>query len=146
MSQKISAAKSKNINVMTEVEDVDIQFMEDLDITAVFANLWDNAIEACENIDTDKAFIRFEIKKANGFLLVTVKNSYEGRLFTENDKIISSKPKHEGLGLSIIRSTTEKYNGLFVTEYTDTVFSAELTIPITNNISTRYCANYTITN
>lgn len=61
---------------------------------------------------------------------MNVKNSYEGGLLTQKGKILSSKPKHEGLGLSIILSTVEKYNGLFVTEYTDTVFSAELTIPI----------------
>lgn len=134
MSQKISAAKGKNIDVSTKIEDVDIDFMKDVDITSVFANLWDNAIEACEK--TSSPFIKFEIKKVNGFLLVTVKNSYAGGLLTQKGKILSSKPKHEGLGLSIIRSTAEKYNGLFVTEYTDAVFSAELTIPIPNGSPT----------
>ena len=48
LSQKISYAKSKGIKVNVSVEDVPMDFIKDFDITAIFANLWDNAIEACD--------------------------------------------------------------------------------------------------
>lgn len=45
MSQKIVAIK-----VTTRVENISLDFMDDFDVTAIFANLWDNAIEACDKI------------------------------------------------------------------------------------------------
>ena len=35
-----------------------------------------------------------------------------------------------GLGLSILRSTVEKYDGLLVTEQNNFIFLVEITIPI----------------
>lgn len=48
MSQKIISAETENIKVHTEIEDLLLDFIVDIDITAIFANLWDNAIEACK--------------------------------------------------------------------------------------------------
>ena len=50
MSQKIISAETENIKVHTEIEDLLLDFIVDIDITAIFANLWDNAIEACKKV------------------------------------------------------------------------------------------------
>lgn len=128
-SQKISLAESLNINVETKVEDINFDFMSDLDITALFANIWDNAIEASKK--AEEKHIAFEISKVNGFILITEKNSFNGKIKRNNDKILSSKKNHTGVGLSIIKSTVEKYKGLFTSNVENKTFCIEITIPIT---------------
>ncbi len=128
-SQKIALAESLNINVETKVEDINFDFMSDLDITALFANIWDNAIEASEK--AEEKHIVFEISQVNGFILVTEKNSFNGKIKRNNGMILSSKKNHTGVGLSIIKSTVEKYKGLLISNIKDKTFCIEITIPIT---------------
>lgn len=130
MSQKIAAAEKNKIKVKTRVEDLPLDFMNDLDITAIFANLWDNAIEACEKVDPEKRFVDLELKKVNGFVLINVQNSFDNNLKKRKNKIMSTKENHIGVGLSIIDRTIKKYDGLFVTETNDGLFKSEITIPI----------------
>ncbi|MCM1061675.1 MAG: ATP-binding protein [Eubacterium sp.] len=129
MSQKIALAEANNIKVTTDTQDIPLNFISDLDITALFANIWDNAIEACCKIDNENRFIEFVMKKVNGFILITVKNSFDGNIKTDNEHFISTKNNHVGVGLSIIKSISEKYNGLFVEEHTDSEFKIEITLP-----------------
>lgn len=129
MSQKIVLAEANNIKVTTDAQDIPLNFISDLDITALFANIWDNAIEACCKIDEENRFIEFLMKKVNGFILITVKNSFDGNIKTDNEHFISTKNNHVGVGLSIIKSISEKYNGLFVEEHTASEFKIEITLP-----------------
>lgn len=129
MSQKIASAEANNIKVTTDAQDILLNFISDLDITALFANIWDNAIEACSKIDEENRFIEFVMKKVNGFILITVKNSFDGNIKTDNEHFISTKNNHVGVGLSIIKSVSEKYNGLFVEEHTASEFKIEITLP-----------------
>lgn len=129
MSQKIASAESNNIKVITDVQDMSLDFISDLDITAMFANIWDNAIEACCKVDSHNRFIEFIMKKVNGFILINVRNSYDGNIKTDKEHILSTKNDHIGVGLSIIRSVIDKYDGLFVEEHTDSEFKIEMTLP-----------------
>ena len=130
LSQKIALAESLNIEVNTRVQDITFDFMNDLDITALFTNLWDNAIEACKKIESERRVIHFEIKKVNGFILINVANSFDGIIKRHNRQILSTKDNHTGIGLSIIKDTTDKYNGLYVINTDDNMFINEITIPI----------------
>lgn len=131
-SQKITLAESLDIEVNTEIEDISFDFMDNLDITALFANLWDNAIEACKNVDSERRFVCFEMKKINNFILINVKNSFDGIVKRHMGEILSTKENHTGVGLSIIKSTVEKYGGLHITTTDKLTFITEITIPINN--------------
>ena len=128
MSQKIAIAENNKIKVTTDVQDVSLDFISDFDITALFANIWDNAIEACCKVIDNNRFIEFVMKKVNGFILINVKNSYDGNIKTDKEHILSTKNNHIGVGLSIIKSIIEKYDGLFVEEHTDSEFKIEITL------------------
>lgn len=77
LSQKMSKAKSEGIKVDVSVDEINIDFIDDLDITAIFANLWDNAIEACARVENNK-YIKFSLSRYNGFLLIDLENSFDG--------------------------------------------------------------------
>lgn len=129
MSQKIALAEKNKIKVVTDVEDIPLDFISDLDITALFANIWDNAVEACCKVNDSNRFIEFVMKKVNNFILINIRNSYDGNIKTDKEHILSTKSNHIGVGLSIIKSVTEKYGGLFVEEHTDSEFKIEITLP-----------------
>lgn len=129
MSQKISAAEKNKILVTTDIQDIPFDFINAPDITALFANIWDNAIEACCKLVEPKRYIEFVMKKVNGFIFISAKNSFDGNIVTNKEYILSTKENHIGMGLSIIRSVTEKYNGLMVDEHTNSEFKIEITLP-----------------
>ena len=133
MSQKIAVAENENICIETDVEDVTFDFMNDLDITALFANLWDNAIEASRKIDYDNRKISFNVAQLNGFVMINVANNFDGNLNKTSTGFASTKKNHEGVGMTIIKSTVEKYNGLFNVENQDGKFIVEITLPIPVN-------------
>lgn len=130
MSQKILIAEKSDIIVNTKVEDLLLEKIQDIDITAIFSNLWDNAIEACLNTKRDERFISIIIGRVNDFIVISFENSFDGIIRQNGKVILSTKEKHEGLGLSIVRSSVEKYHGTLTTKYNQNVFKVEILIPL----------------
>lgn len=130
MSQKIAVAENENIKVKTDVEDLALDFVDDVDVTAIFANLWDNAIDACRKVADEGRFINVIVGQKSDFVMICFENSYNGIIEKEDSKIKSVKKDHTGWGLSILKTTAEKYGGMFFTEYDDKVFEAKVMIPL----------------
>lgn len=128
MSQKIAAAEAQGIEVSTDIEDISFDFMRDMDITSIFANLWDNAIEACER--SVIKHITVSMEQRGGFILINFKNTYDGKVIKSSKGFKSTKDGHRGVGLTIIRGTVEKYGGLLNMEAGSTDFSVEITLPV----------------
>ncbi len=129
MSQKITEAETDGIKVHTKVEDIAFDFIADYDLIAIFANLWDNAIEACKAIDGER-FIRVTVKKINGFATISFENSFDGKYRIKEGKLHSTKAEHEGLGMTIIEAAVQKHGGIMVTDAENNIFTTEITIPI----------------
>lgn len=132
MSQKIAVARAEGINVVTKMTDVSLEFMDDLDVTAIFANLWDNAIEACRKVG-DSKYINVQIGKLNNFIFISMENSCNGKLIPNGKYFESTKMAHEGIGISSIKKSVEKYNGFFSTKSDGNIFKSEISIPIIEN-------------
>lgn len=133
ISQSLNQAEKNGIIADVKMEDLSLSFISDLDITAIFANLWDNAIDACKEVNEGMRHIEFIMKKVNGFVIANIENSCstDRLLYNEKGKLLSSKNEHMGIGLSIVESTIEKYNGFFHINKTEQdKFIVELTIPI----------------
>ncbi len=129
LSQKMSKAKSEGIRVDVSVDEINMDFISDIDITAIFANLWDNAIEACRKAEQNK-YIIFSVSKFNEFLLINLENSFDGICKIKGRAFLTTKEHHEGIGLSSIQTSVDKYDGVFKTEANDNIFRSEITIPI----------------
>jgi hypothetical protein len=125
MTQKLRLAKEHGIKNFTRIENVDIGFMEDIDITALFANLWDNAIEACTEIPLNRRFINMYLITKNDMILVQFENSCKGEIPEERGHYVSAKGgEHAGMGLQIIHDTAQKYGGHFITDMKNDIFTA----------------------
>lgn len=130
MSTKMNEAEDAGVKVKVDAMDVDLGFMADVDITAIFANLWDNAIEANEAVPLDSRFIEVSLLENEGFLLLRFVNSYRNPVVEENGRMKTTKKKHEGLGVSIIRRTIERYGGSIQIHHEDGIFCVEIVIPV----------------
>lgn len=128
LSQKISKAKSNGIDVNIEMAEVQFNFMSDLDITAIFANLWDNAIEACDKAIKNK-YINMKISCYNNFVIINCQNSFNGEYIKQGISFLSTKKQHDGIGLSSIEASVKKYDGIFSVKADDNTFEIDITIP-----------------
>ncbi|MDO5424659.1 MAG: GHKL domain-containing protein [Eubacteriales bacterium] len=120
LNDKLDQARSLGIDVRAEVGDADFDDLRDLDITAVFANLLDNAIEAAK--ETDAPFLYLKINEVRDFRVVSIRNSR-----TEAQE--APRAGHMGLGLENVRKTLEQYHGTMQIEKKETEYQVSLMLP-----------------
>ncbi|RKJ48783.1 GHKL domain-containing protein [bacterium 1XD42-8] len=90
------------------------------DMGIILNNLLDNAIEACEKLETDKGFIRLSLKRKKQFLILYVENSFDGAApirkgsslpVTTKQSIMPDIVTDHGIGLENVRDMAERYFG-----------------------------------
>ena len=110
---KEDLARDKGIHMeihCTHSSDIGIA---DIDICSILGNLLDNAIEACEKIDTPDRKIVVDIHEKAGFLIVKITNS-----ITELTPVIKkigftskTDTANHGIGLRMVERICTKYDG-----------------------------------
>lgn len=131
MTEKIADAEQNHIRIRMNVEDVPFDNISDVDMTSIFANLWDNAIEACSRVDEEERMISVDIGKINNFIVISFENTFNGMFKkAKNGELVSAKKDHEGVGMSIIRATAEKYKGFYSYSAKDKMFNAKVMLPV----------------
>ena len=91
------------------------------DMGIILNNLLDNAIEACEKLESGKGFIRLMLKRKKQFLLLEVENSFDGTVPVQTDgglalpttkqSILPGIITEHGIGLENVRDIAERYFG-----------------------------------
>lgn len=110
-----------------------LDFMDIMDISSLFGNALDNAIESVEAIqEKEKRLIHLTISKNKGFIRIRMENCYGGELDFENGLPQTTKKdrNYHGYGLKSIRSTVQKYNGSVTVEAKDGWFELRILIPV----------------
>lgn len=117
-------AENKSIKFIISSDIVKLNIAEQ-DIISLFGNAIDNAIEACENIDKDEKWIKIVIKKSNEIIFIKISNSYNTKPIKIHEKYITNKKygKHHGLGIQKMKNIVNNYEGLFVTEVSNNIFT-----------------------
>lgn len=105
---------NRHIAFHTDIRSGIIDFIADADITSLFCNLLDNAIEAAGGIPD--SFIEISVckREKTPFIVITVINSSRKNPFDEqNDKLATTKldKRKHGFGIKSIRKTVAKYQG-----------------------------------
>lgn len=104
----------KHIDFHTDVRQGTIDFLSENDLTSLFCNLLDNALEAAEHFPTP--FIELTVKNRDRtpFTVITLINFCRTNPFSGPDNtLISNKPdrQHHGFGIKSIQRTIHKYQG-----------------------------------
>ena len=99
--------------------------MDDTDITKLFCNLLDNAVEAAEK--TKEKFVSIYVTQKGGDLAVSVKNS-SGEVDVSDLKTTKSDEDNHGYGLKSIDSVLEKYDSSIYQSYQGGVFETDIVL------------------
>ena len=133
ISSKLPVMKEKNIDFSSKgIIDGGLKW-KPIDICAVFANLLDNAIEACDKVLAEKRYIRMSIKKTEYQQIITIKNSTghkvdcsvfdnEGRFSTKSDG------SSHGYGMKNVNKALQKNGAMMEMGCDDTEFTVNIVI------------------
>ena len=113
LTQKVSEAREQQIHVITDILLISKISIKDNDLCAVLMNLLDNAIDASKaEIEKD---IHITLSVVKNYLNIQVKNKCSYDVLKENKTLKTTKndKDNHGLGLKIIHSIVDKYNGIF---------------------------------
>ncbi|MEG2685121.1 MAG: ATP-binding protein, partial [Erysipelotrichaceae bacterium] len=118
-----------NIKIMIS-DDINIDIY---DLCIVIGNLFENAVEACCRMGFKGRSIDIIMEVVNDYLIIKVKNSFNGVIKLDNDRYVTSK-KHGGIGLSSINGIVNKYNGNIKIDNVDNEFSVQVALAIKKDI------------
>lgn len=110
--QKDKECRDKGIELHIKSSNPKIDFMEEMDIVAVFSNLINNAMEAC--MASEKKEISLDLYTGNNaFTVIKTENSSDTEPVIVDGTIKSNKKDiyNHGIGIKSIKNSLKKYNG-----------------------------------
>lgn len=128
------ACKEQGITFEKQILYNDLSILKYIDTCTIFANALDNAVKACSDIQNGEKKITLEVKRTNDILSIIIENTKQNHVVYENEKFVSSKSDkyNHGFGVENIKMAVEKYNGIVSIDYTDTIFTLAISIPLLN--------------
>lgn len=128
INSKLSLAREKNIRLNTTLKIPEKLPLSDTEFCAVFGNLMDNAIEACEKIaDREKRFIRIYIGVFKKQFYISVTNATAGT--KRVTAYLTGKGGEHGFGLYRIDAIVRKHGGYLNRKNEPGVFATEVLLP-----------------
>lgn len=111
LNLKIGHCHSQNIDIKCEIES-DFDDFIDIDICVLIANLFDNAIEASD--DVEFPFISLSVRNEKNYLCIAIRNKINGSVMetNRNFKTTKSDKENHGFGLYSVSQIVEKYDGM----------------------------------
>ena len=128
LNDRLMICEDKGISAELAVDDVDLSFMRKSDITTIFMNLLDNAIEACE--ETESKRLQIKIKEIQKNIVVVIKNSCKEDTLISDKIGVSTKPGHMGIGLSNVRMALAGYGSRLKLEMENQMFISKFIVKI----------------
>ncbi len=110
-----------------------LDFMDPMDISTLFGNMIDNAIEAVSKIEAkEKRLIHLAVTKQKGFLRIRMENCVEEIPEFENGlpKTTKKDKKYHGFGVKSIQNTVKKYGGSVTMQAENGWFELRILIPM----------------
>lgn len=132
--EKSKYCMENNIDFNAGIDFSKCEFIDMIDISSIFSNLIDNAIEACNKINENNINKYITIKSTfiKGYYVVRCENSKTNKVMIKNNKILTSKKDKffHGIGLDSIKSSIKKYNGELKIKDSESKFIATIHIPV----------------
>lgn len=131
LTQKALICKAGGINMRIIADGAAVSFMSETDISALFGNMLDNAIEAVGGLEEDNKIISLNIFKQKGFVYIHQDNNCAACPVFENGMPVNSAGDNSfhGFGTKSIKHIAEKYGGALSMSCKNNVFSLDILIP-----------------
>ena len=131
LNSKYRETLEKGIMFIFQLNDLSTIEIEDEDIVVILSNLLSNAIEACEKY-SGKKVIKLKFIKEGDNIIISVKNTYNGKLEIRDGEIQTSKlydSDEHGIGINNIIDVIEKYQGSYTIQNDKEEFYFSIMLP-----------------
>lgn len=127
LNYKVSEAKKKEIRVEISSDQVNFE-LPDREITALFGNALDNAIEACEKVGEDKKWVKVVIRNVSAMTIIKITNPYKEIKTDKDGRLLTTKEdsRHHGLGTKGMEQIVQRHKGTMQYKAEDGVFCLEI--------------------
>lgn len=129
LNDKCEKAKKYGITINCKIGDISLEKIKDIDVTTIFSNLLDNAIDEVKEIENNKN-IFLKVDKFNEFIVINVRNELKSKPVKDKLEFKTTKKNHEGLGLQNVKMAIEKYEGTLRIDFDNNNFKVNIVIPI----------------
>lgn len=110
LADRKQAAESMGIRFVVKVESTGLGFIEPVDVTTLFGNLLENAMQAALKCSGER-YIKVHIKNYNEMLSIRIENSVEQEIRIKNGRPVSVGGRGTGIGCLNVQRCVEKYGG-----------------------------------
>ena len=110
LADRKQAAESMGIRFVVKVESTGLGFIEPVDVTTLFGNLLENAMQAALKCSGEQ-YIKVHIKNYNEMLSIRIENSVEQEVRIKNGRPVSAGGRGIGIGCLNVQRCVEKYGG-----------------------------------
>lgn len=100
-----------------------------MDITTIFSNLLDNAVDACIEIENAPKEIEIVLCQKMGLISLRITNTCVSKGAELPKKWHSTKKNHTGIGLYNVKKAVEKYEGIVSIKTKQKLFQVSVTLP-----------------
>lgn len=90
----------------------------------------ENAVESCSRMPKNQRFIRLNSRLQYKTLTITMDNSFDGKVYRQGDRLLSSKRTDYGIGTASITSVAEKHGGGATFEANGAVFQSSVYVQV----------------
>ena len=128
---KAEKAREKQIDFSAFIDFSGVDFIEPLDISTLFGNGIDNAIEASEKLPEEQRVILVKAGKVQDFVSILIENNCADELHADGHTTKADKFLH-GFGVSNMKKAAEKYSGSCTTTQENGKFTLKILLPASN--------------
>ncbi|QFJ55183.1 sensor histidine kinase [Pseudobutyrivibrio xylanivorans] len=130
LNRKIAEAQRHGIKVYSEILLPAELPINDDEFCTIFLNLFNNAFEACSQVDNPD--IHITIKCIKSYLTLEVSNKINSELLSNNPELKTTKTDKEnhGLGLKIIKDVVSRNDGIFQTTIEGNYFHGKVMLAL----------------
>ena len=129
LKDKAAKARERQIDFSALVDFKGMDFLEPLDISTIFGNAIDNAMEASEQLPEEDRLVTVKAERVRDMLLITVENNTPPGTQSTGGTTKSDRFVH-GFGIPNIKKAVEKYDGQCSFRPKDGTYLLQILIPI----------------
>ncbi len=132
LTQEAMKCQARNIELTCVADGSVLDFLNPMDISALFGNALDNAIEGAEKIpEKSERLIHLTVDKQKSFVRINVENRYIGKIKFRHNLPLTNKSDTNihGYGVKSMKKIAEKYDGSIRAEAENGWFNLSILIP-----------------
>lgn len=132
IAEKISKAYELGIHIECHIDFSRGGFIEPLDISTIFGNLIDNALEATQKIEKEERYIFVDVSPKRNLMIIVIRNSMNG---SKSNDLVTGKwnSSFHGYGLKNVDKSVKNYGGEIKININEKEFEVNIVIPIPTN-------------